>query len=346
MPEDETVDNMEGATTSETQDANTIASQDASDTSSVSDVDNAENPGDTNEDNKAPQSIKDAIAAAINGSEESDEESPPSVEDQEKKEAEKVAADTARLDKNPRFQEVIAERNLAQDELKEFEPIREVLKDSFLSSEDAVETLRIGNSINRALSGDIDPAEALNGLIPIVQALQNAAGLIMPADLQQAINEGKLSKDYAQQLAKERAANMLMANKAERLKKAQELKEVEETNKKINLVRQNVEKATTDWETKQRAIDPDYEPKRKLIYTAITAAVLARKQQGLLTTPEEAVAISNAVYKEVSDSLAVAYPKRQAVRPNNMSGGAPSSKVVVKPATRKDSIMAVLNGGS
>lgn len=341
--DDSTVDNSEGATTSNDNDANVSASQDALENSSDSSVDNAENEGEKNQDSDGHKTIQEAIAAAIESGAENEGESPASKEDQEKKDADKVAADTARLDKNPRFQEVIAQRDLAQNELEEFKPVREAIKNSHLSNDDALETLKLGDSVNRALVGETDPVEVINQLVPIIQALQSAAGLLLPPDLHAAVGEGKLSKEYAHQLAKERAANMTMSNKAERDKKAKEANELRATNDHIEKVKANVLKATTDWEAKQQAMDPDYEPKRKLIYNAVTATVLARKQQGLITTAEDAVAISDAAYKEVSAILANALPKRQNVQ-RSMPGGAPSSKVVIKPATRKDAIMGVLSG--
>lgn len=339
MPEDSTVDNMEGATTSN--DANTSASQDASGNSSNPDVDNAAIKGDTGEG--AAPTLKDAIAASLGkASEESEGEPPASPEDQEKKDAEKAAADTARLDKNPRFQEVIAERDHARNELKQFEPIREFLKNSILSEQDSVATLQIGNSVNRALSGEEDPVSVLNQLAPIVQALQAAAGLLLPPDIQQAVNDGQISKKYAEDLAKQRAANAGLVNKTEREKQALQAFQQQQVEQQIHAIKMDVSKAVTDWETKQRKIDPDYEPKRELIYNQVTAALLARRNEGKVTTAKDAIDISEAAYQKVSDVLQNAYPKRQAVG-KNISGGAPSSKIIVKPTDFASAIEAAVN---
>lgn len=342
MPEDTTVDNSEGAATSNN-DANEIAASAAPGESSTLGVDNANNNGDTKQ-NDGPKTTAEAIADAMEpGSNESDEAPPPSAEDQEKIEAEKTAASNARLDKNPRFQEVIAQRDQYQDELKKYAPIQEALKDSYLDNDNAIATLKLGDSINRALVGDGDPIDALNQIVPIVQALQSAAGLLLPADLQQAVSDGQISKKYAEDLAKQRATSALLGHKMEREQKVREQKEVEAANVHIGQIRNDVNKAVVDWETQQQQTDPDYEPKRQLIYDAITATLIARKNQGLITTPQEAVEISKTAYDKVSKVLSAAYPKRNSIQ-KPINNGAPSSKVDKQPANRREAIRLAVEG--
>ncbi len=343
MFEDETVDNSEGATTS-TNDDNGIASQDALESSSDSSVDNAQDNGETKEGDAGPKTMKEAIAAALReGSEESEEESPASAEDQEKQEAAKSEADNARLDKNPRFQEVIAERDKVRNELKEFEPVREIIKNSGLSNDDFAATLQLGADYNRVMSGEKDPVELLNLLVPIVQNLQSVAGFILPGDLQQAVQEGQISKQYAQDLAKQRIASAAAENRTQKLIAAQQAEEQNRQNQQIEVTRQNVHKATNDWEAKQKSIDPDYEQKRQLVYNNISAVIAQKTLAGQRVSPQEAIQICNASYEKVNGYLSGVLPRRNGGN-KSMPGGAPSSKIVVKPATRKEAIAAALRG--
>lgn len=343
MFEDETVDNSEGATTS-TNDDNEIASQDALENSSDSSVDNAQENGEIKDGSTGHKTAREAIAAALReGSEESEEESPASVEDQEKQEAAKSEADNARLDKNPRFQEVIAERDNARNELKSFEPIKEIINNSGLSNEDFAATMQLGADYNRVMSGEKDPIDLLNMLVPIVQNLQSVAGFILPGDLQKAVQEGQISKEYAQDLAKQRIASAAAENRTQKLLAAQEAEKQRAQNQQIEITRQNVHKATNDWEAKQKSIDPDYEQKRQLVYNNISAVIAQKTLAGQRVSPQEAIQICDASYEKVNEYLSGVLPRRNGGN-RSMPGGAPSSKIVVKPATRKDAIAAALRG--
>lgn len=343
MFDNETVDNSEGATTS-TNDDNGIASEDALESSSNSSVDNAEENGEIKDDQSAPKTMKEAIAAALKqGSEESEGESPASAEDREKQEAAKADADNARLDKNPRFQEVIAERDNARNELKGYEPIKEIIDKSGLSNEDFAATMQLGADYNRVMSGEKDPIELLNLLVPIVQNLQSVAGFILPGDLQRAVQEGQISKEYAHDLAKQRTASAMAKNKTDRLIEAQKAEEQQRQNQQIENTRQSVHKATNDWESKQKSIDPDYEQKRQLVYNHISAVIAQKTLAGQRVSPQEAIQICDASYNKVNEYLQGVLPRRNNGN-RSMPGGAPSSKIVVKPATRKEAIAAVLRG--
>ena len=339
MFDNETVDNTEGATTSN--DDKEITSQDVPGDSSTLGVDNAENNGETKQDADGPKTIKEAMLQALNGDQDPNGESPAS-KDQEKLASEKAAELDSRLDKHPRFQEVIAQRDQATKELEEYKGVHEFLKTSTLSVDDRMATLQLGDKVNRVLTGDADPVEVLNELVPIIRAIQSKAGMILPDDIQRAVDEGKINPEYAKDLAATRAKTETMQNKAAQEEERKKQSQIQEYNKHVTAVRAEVSKAITDWETKYRGIDPDYEQKRELVYDAITVAVNNWNAQGKLVTAKDAVEISEAAYKKVNEKLQKAFPARHNIQQKNTSSSAPAQKVEKQPTTKREAMFAAL----
>ncbi|MES3016211.1 MAG: hypothetical protein V4721_00470 [Bacteroidota bacterium] len=336
MPEDNlTLDNSEGASTSTDDDYEIPA-----DSSTDGNGDDT-NKGDTKEDEK--QTRTDAIANAL-GESESEGESPASKKSDQDKEAEeegekKKDADVdSRLDKNPRFQAVIAEKNTLQEKLKQYEPA-----DSTMNDKDRLATLHIGESVNRALLGQANPQDVLAMLAPIVEQLQSAAGLVLPDDLKQAVENGDISEKYARDLAKERASNAAMQNSSEFEKNKQKEEQTRKDNEYLARLNDGVKKAVVDWEVIQKAKDPDYALKSSLVYAQINAVALSRKTAGMLTTPEDAVKIADQALKQVSELLQKAAPGKRQIRPN-LQGSTPAGKPIqAKPADRRAAIAAALD---
>lgn len=341
MPGDnETFDNDEGANTSIQDDNNGTLS----DSSTEGNDDN----GDIKNDQQEDSSRADAISDALGDSEDDSEEESPASKSQDEDDSDegdekKQSEEDSRFDKHPRFQAIIAEKKELEEKLKAYEPIEAVLKDSTMNQDDRLATLQLGESVNRALLGQADPTEVLQSLMPLIEQLQAAAGLVLPDDIKQAVEDGEISEKYAQALAKERAEKAAMQNRTEFEDTKRKQLEQQQKNQEIQQLKSQVLTAVTDWETQQMNSDPDYEQKRELVYSHILADLQKRNAAKQVITAQDAILISNNALSKVTSLMQKALPGKQPIRPN-LSSGVPGSKTQgQRPATRAEAIAAALD---
>ena len=113
-------------------------------------------------------------------------------------------------DKKPvpydRFQEVIKEKNEVAEWKKEHEPIVQAYKntENFLKSY-GVTPEEYQSWMDIAALSKTDPIQAMERLKPYLAQLQGATGDVLPKDLQEAVDAGHLTGDYAKELAKARS---------------------------------------------------------------------------------------------------------------------------------------------
>lgn len=333
MPEEATVDNFEGATTSDTDD-NAVLSDPSTEGNGN------ESEGDIKPDTKL--TLTDAIEASLNEQGLEEEEGSPASEDQDNETEDEASGEDqngedSRLDKNPRFQELIGQKRALEEELKVYEPYRKFAETSTLNDEEKMNTLNFGEAINRALLGKDDPKRVLQELSPIVTALQNAAGLVIPADIQEAIDKGEISEEYAQRLVSANAEKEAIRNQNEYDKKKAEENQMAQTRQQAAEVKEQVLDSVNKWEVNQMAQDPDYEQKKPMLDSLIKAELTARNAKGEFITPNVAIEISNNALAQVNGMLGgtLTKPKSRGSLP---SGAARGSKVKTKPKSIEDAI--------
>ena len=101
--------------------------------------------------------------------------------------------------KHPRFKKVLEERNSYKDSAEKFSVMQNYLMDNQLSGDEAAKGLEI-MALMKA-----DPMAALNALKPYVQNLSQAAGIVLPKDIQTRVDDGYLDEDAGRELAVARA---------------------------------------------------------------------------------------------------------------------------------------------
>lgn len=148
-----------------------------------------------------------------------------------------------------------------------------------------------------------DPRAALQRLIPVVQHLQQLAGEVVPADLEERVRLGYLSEEDARALARAKADATLASRRAEQATQ-QSAAQAEQA---------RAEKALGDavgaveaWDKSKAAKDPDWHLKKELVAEQITMAVQAEvlKRGGpWLPTPEESVKLAEDGLKKVNERL-------------------------------------------
>jgi hypothetical protein len=194
----------------------------------------------------APQTPLDAVNAALEETSTETPEAPPVEPAQPEAEA--------ALELAPEQQEWRA----AHQELQQF---NEALTQRGLTGDD----LRLGVDVMTAIKSG-DPAKALAMLKPLVESLETAAGEVLPPFLQQAVDEGQIVPELAQQLAKQLAGGQT----AEQRLQAQEQQRAQAETQRF----QSQMLGTADsWEKQKAASDPEFSARLDLVKEVVQARV-------------------------------------------------------------------------
>jgi hypothetical protein len=199
-----------------------------------------------------------------------------------------------RFDKNPRFQQLIRERN----------ELREAASKGQLTDEDR-ELLAAIKSYRDNPDGAI---KALNPILEDLGALSGSGPL--PDDLAEAVEMGEISEQYARDLVKAQAHQKAATARQEQYEQEQ-VRRAQETH--LTEVRSRY----TEIEAKFRKSDPDYDKKQELVQS-----LALRMAPGGVKSADQLVEIMTAAKKKVDEAYGVAKPKPKPVRP--VSGQAPT----------------------
>jgi hypothetical protein len=244
-------------------------------------------------------------------------------------ESEKEVLDNVPLHLQPRFKEVIAEKNEYKRGHEQYEKIQSSLKEMKLSAEETAQGLSIMGLMKS------NPQAALEALQPIINNLQQVTGQIIPNDIQQKIEDGYMDEDVGKELARTRAdvqiqknANQQMLNEQEQMK----------TRSEINSLAQSV----TNWEKNVRKTDPDFDFKQDEIDDRVSALV---RERGRPNNSDDAVALAQEAY----DTVNKRYRSRMGVKSpiRSLSGGKLGGSPMPEPKSLMDAVQnALATGGS
>ena len=244
-------------------------------------------------------------------------------------ESEKEVLDNVPLHLQPRFKEVIAEKNEYKRGHEQYEKIQSSLKEMKLSAEETAQGLSIMGLMKS------NPQAALEALQPIINNLQQVTGQIIPNDIQQKIEDGYMDEDVGKELARTRAdvqiqknANQQMLNEQEQMK----------TQSEIN----NLAQSVTNWERNVRKTDPDFDFKQDEIDDRVSALV---RERGRPNNSDDAVALAQEAY----DTVNKRYRSRMGVKSpiRSLSGGKLGGSPMPEPKSLMDAVQnALATGGS
>ena len=151
-----------------------------------------------------------------------------------------------------------------------------------------------------------DPMAALKALQPYVQQLSQAAGIIVPADIQAKVDDGYLDESAARELTRSRAdAAWQKQQNAALVQQQQQQAQQEHTNYLASLA--------TEWEENARANDPDYDLKEDLIDARVQALRRELGSNGQLytaQTPEDLRELAETAYNQVNDKYNATFGNR------------------------------------
>jgi hypothetical protein len=215
--------------------------------------------------------------------------------------------------KHPRFQELVKQKNDFEGKVKEYEgkvkelepvaqrmqAVEKFCEDNQISAKDYDDALRLAAGIKT------NPAEALKALEGIVQNLRISTGAQLPEDLQQDVDDGKLSQAHAQQLAKSRMETAQLKQQQERYQQSSTQRAQQELVRNLDA-----------WTANKAKLDPGFKPNEASgKYEMVTDRFLRLWQEKKPTTPEAAVALAEEAYTQVSNYFTSLVPKPAVKRP-------------------------------
>ena len=298
----------------------------------------------------APKSLLDVVKNVVDPKTEAPEA--PSAAEPEKEgegqpdgeEQEPSPEDDAKLPfgKHPRWQQVMKQRNDARAEVtqtraeldrlkgpaEQYASIETFMQANDLQPTEVVELFQIG----ALMKGD--PDEALKRIMPYVDSLLEATGRKLPEDIRQDVEEGRITEERASELSRQRAAAALAEARASTAEQRVEQVQQSTTAQKIGA-------AMMDWESRAKQKDPDFSAKEQFVADRSRALVQA---EGAPRTPEQAVALAERAYAEVTAAMRKNLPPKPAIRQPTTS--APSGTEAAAPKSMRDAIARALTTAS
>lgn len=252
---------------------------------------------------KVGEKKDEAAASSAEPEEKGDRTQPgPSASTPEAKEPDDENFSDVPFHKHPRFQQLVQQRNAYKTGHDEYAKLTNFLNDTGLAPKDAAEILEI-----RALMKG-NPAEAWKHLKPMVQQLLADAGELLPADLQQRVKKGEMTREAAMELSRLRAAQTI----------GQRASEHEQTVSQQRAQREAVQarvSAVVAWEREQSK-DPTFVAMQEDVQKEL---LWIHKRDGVAGDPDSAVKQAQAAWDAVRKRAKATAPARKPVTP--VTGG-------------------------
>jgi hypothetical protein len=252
----------------------------------------------------------------------------PNAPDPSERELRKLRPETRR-----RFQRLLAQRDEARRQIETLQPeltqhrqLQGYLHQHQLAPEDVNVLLGVGAALRRE-----DYAAFLNGVMPYVQAAEEALGRRIAPDLNQQIEDGAISEDAAREMTRTRHR----AAQAEfRLQSQTQAVRQDATVRQVETIRQAVD----NWEANLRARDPDYLHKSNAVRRYSQALL---QERGIPQTPEQAVALTQAAYDEATREMLRYQPQPRPTRatPSSIHSTTSGANGAGEPKTMKDAVL-------
>jgi hypothetical protein len=239
-----------------------------------------------------------------------------------------------------RIEQLLNERKTLRQEVETLRPeaetaksVKEFLVSNDIAKDDFALVLDLAAAMRR---GDFQAF--LAGVTPYVQLAQESLGIVLPADLQQAVQTGHMTPQAAQVMAQERSARQLAEARAIRTEQLaaqrneQAMRQTQEV--QVQAFQRSVEQAVAGWEAQQRKQDPDFAQKEPVVRDFLHAVV---NERGAPRSPQEAVAIAQEAYDRANRAVQRFRPQprpTQAVPSsiNRMVGAKPEPKSMLEAA--------------
>ncbi|CUW38792.1 protein of unknown function [Magnetospirillum sp. XM-1] len=283
------------------------------------------------DDQGVPETKEDLLSIVKKAAQEDQEVPDGNSPDPEKREASETDdAGQAQTDeqsdeklpfgKHPRWKALIEERNAYKAEATEYRKITDFMREHRVEPTEAADALQAAAMVKGAFEGRIEPKEALAFIDRWRGQLAQMAGLELPDDLRERVEQGYVDEDSAAELAAARSrANIAAAQtQAQVQRQAQQEAAAAAT---------ALQTEAANWEAQKSASDPDYSRKQKAVERYARALIA---EHGAPANPTQVRQLLEAAYKEVNSTFVVPSPQPTAPSPRSHSsataGNAPAPK--------------------
>jgi len=274
-----------------------------------------------------PQSIADIVKSIQTKYAKPEDSSTPQPSDSKKEPDEKKEPDTevkqddkvkeeplvdeakkkdedARLDKNPRFHEVIQQKNLFETQVRDLKPVAERManvekycRDNQIMPEDFKQSLELAALVKT------NPQEALKRLMPVIESLKLSTGESLPADLQAKVDEHLMTVDDAKRETKLRVE----------LAQAKQLRE-RDTQASSQRQQQELTSSLNAWTQSKATLDPTFKPKTDASqpdgrYELVAAKFLQLWNTVPVNSIQDAVGLAERAFADVDSFTKTLIPK-------------------------------------
>ena len=231
------------------------------------------------------------------------------------------------FNEHPRFKKLITERNAYKEDATQYGKITGFLDQNNVTAEEAAQGLQIMALMKQ------DPAKALEALQPYVQSLSEVTGATMPDDIQARVNDGYLDEDAGKELARSRGE---VARERQMREQVEQRQFQQEQAQSVG----QVVSAVTDWETRTRQSDPDYELKQDEMDDRVKVLVA---EKGRPQSADAALAMARQAYDEVNARYSQKFANKRPIK--TASGGKLSGTPTPEPQSLMEAVQAALANG-
>ena len=277
--------------------------------------------GDTVEGTEKPEEPAEASPTEDAEEKEQAEEQTGEENDQEEERAAEEFSPKARRQIN----RLLRQRKELRSEMEQLKPVAEIgnqlqhfAVQHQLGSDDVINALHIAATLRRG-----DYKTFYDMMSPYVRHAQEYLGVVLPEDLQYAVQQGQMNEDIARQYARTRFDQQRMQIEREQLGQMSQ-------QYLTNEIAGTVQRAVSSYEDQLAASDPDYKAKAGFVQRA--AGAILREKGGTISSPEEAIAIVRDAYKEVNDHFRkISQPPRATPRtPGSTNSQTPAARAAPK----------------
>jgi hypothetical protein len=241
---------------------------------------------------------------------------------------------------HPAWKRVVSERNEAREALKQYEAVKPILeRQQQVESVCQTHNINLNELLDVAVKMQTDPAAAYKILKPITDSLSAFTGEVVPSqlppDLQAKVKEGLLDPETAAELFKLRSEKVRLEKRGELTVQQQQMQHVAVMTDAMN-----------KWDEDKRKTDPDFEKKLAQVQRTWIAMYNERDTNGQprnpVRSPQDAVALCERAYSEVSKLLTTFLPPKPTRRALNSSGSLTTNPDSAPAKTMQEHIQRVL----
>lgn len=296
-------------------------------------------------DKSVPETKETLLSVVKRAAEENPEASNGNSLDPEKREAsekdaagKEVSPDDAMSDeklpfgKHPRWKALIEERNGLRGEAGEYRKISGFLTEHRIEPAEAAQALRAAALVKGAFEGRNDPKEALEFLDQWRTDLAKLAGVELPDDLKERVEQGYVDEASATELSVARTKAAFAEQRSNLDAQRQTHQEA------LSRVSAN-QNAAVAWEAQRSASDPDYSRKQKAVERYARALIA---EHGAPENPAQVQQLLDAAYKEVNATLVV--PNMQSTATTPRSHSSTSTGTAAAPKSLAEAVALAARG--